>query len=116
MGINLIVKDGKYKKSTFSKSLMNKATSSLTRSLMEKNSTLIEPIMSFTLEGDRDGLELAYTDILKKRGRITDREESFISGFIPAFGVKGWINKLRSRGLEGTFKFYEYEEVRGINP
>ena len=95
---------------------MNKATTTLTRGLIEKNSTLIEPIMSFTIEGDNDGLQLAYTDILKKRGRITQREEDFISGFIPAFGVKGWISKLRSRGLQGSFKFYQYEEVSGINP
>lgn len=56
IGINLVIKDGRYKKSTFSKSLMNKATTTLTRGLIEKNSTLIEPIMSFTIEGDNDGL------------------------------------------------------------
>lgn len=52
VGIQLQIKDGKYKRSSFSKSVMNRCASSLIRNILDKSTVLIEPIMEFTLEGD----------------------------------------------------------------
>jgi hypothetical protein len=50
-GISLQIVGGKYKKSSFSKSIMNKTTTSLVRSVITKKSNLIEPMMKFNVHG-----------------------------------------------------------------
>lgn len=51
-GIQIQIISGKYKKSSFSKALLNKCASQLTRKLIQKTSVMIEPIMEFTLTGE----------------------------------------------------------------
>ena len=52
MGIQLVITDGKYRKSSFSKEIMNKTATSLIREMIEKNTCLIEPMMLFSLDGE----------------------------------------------------------------
>lgn len=84
MGIQLQIQNGKYKKSSFSKSVMNKCASSLTRNLVEKTSALIEPIMEFNVSGDEAMIDYALKDVLRKRGRVDEQTETSLSGSIPA--------------------------------
>lgn len=48
-GIQLQIKDGKYKKTSFSKSVMNRCASNLIRSVLDTSTVLIQPIMEFNL-------------------------------------------------------------------
>lgn len=91
VGIQLQIEGGKYKKSSFSKSVMNRCASQLTRSLLDSSSILIEPFMEFSISGEEAMVEIALKDVLKKRGRVTDQSTTQINGFIPAEGVKGWV-------------------------
>ena len=115
MGIELQILDGRYKKTSFSTSFMKKKTVKLIRDLVGKASVLIEPMMKFNITGKEEFLELVESDILKKRGRIEDRETNKISGIIPAEGIKGWIKSLRAMGVEAEFKFHQFEEVIGVS-
>jgi hypothetical protein len=36
-------------------------------------------------------MEGLVKDILKRRGRIDEQEETFVTGQIPAASVRGWI-------------------------
>ena len=44
-GIMLEITNGKYKRTSFSKSVMNKCASSLVRKVLDSSTVLIEPIM-----------------------------------------------------------------------
>ena len=70
VGIQLQILNGKYKKSSFSKSVMNRCASSLARSLIDRNSSLVEPIMEFSLEGEEVMIDVALKEVIRKRGRI----------------------------------------------
>ena len=70
MGIELQILDGRYKKTSFSKSFMKKKTVKLIRDLVRKAPVLIEPMMKFNIPGKEEFLELLESEILKKRGRI----------------------------------------------
>lgn len=72
--------------------------------------------MEFTLSGEEAMIDIALKDVLSKRGTVDEQEQTSITGKIPASEVRGWIKELRAMGLEVEMKFYDYEEVSGVDP
>lgn len=116
MGVELRICGGKFQKKHFSKVIMNRTASQLTRQLLQ-NATLVEPILEFRLEGEESMIEEASRNILlKKRGRVQEQTETVLIGTIPAASVRGWIKELRVMGFDVDMKFSGYEEIVGVDP
>ncbi len=116
MGICLTVENGKYRKSSFNKSVMNRCATSIIRELIQKSSKAIEPIMEVSLAGSPAMIEQAARDISQKRGQILEHGEEHLEGVIPVVEVQGWIKDIRAMGLDISLKYYGYSEVSGADP
>ena len=76
----------------------------------------VEPMLEFTVNGEKSMINILTSDVLKRRGRIVEQEETTASGVIPAASVRGWIKELRVMGLDVSMKLHGYEEIVGIDP
>lgn len=47
-------------------------------------------------------------DIIKKRGRVEEREGNRVRAKVPAEGIRGWVKTLRAMGFDTEIKFSCY--------
>ena len=69
---------------------------------------LIEPMVEVELIGEEVTIESVCGTIMRKRGRIEERQERRVKAVVPAEGVRGWVKDIRALGFDTQIKFSGY--------
>lgn len=115
ISLEVHITGGKFEPSKVNRMIVTQCATKIAKEALQE-CVLLEPFVSVELIGEEVMLEHAIRDIIKKRGRVEQRENRRVLASVPAEGIRGWVKSLRAMGFDTTMKFSGYEQVQGCAP